>query len=163
MNFISFRRPRFRLMGLAIGWCLLLFGLITVAWAQDQAAPLDETASRAALSPQVKKPRFTAKGMDPVKTRFYTKDALIITRTSGVQETHPYTPVPLLFRVNSDDLLDDVSRANVVRLAGLIKEFAATGQSSFAIEGHASAEGDAQHNLELSKQRARKIAALLQD
>lgn len=132
------------------------------ARAQERAAAFEVEAAKATLSPEVKKPRFLTKGVDPVKSRFYTKDAVIITRQSGAKEEHPYVPVPLLFRVNTDELLDSMSRENVIKLAQLLKDLGKE-NTAFAIEGHASAEGDAQRNRELSNLRALKIATLLRD
>jgi outer membrane protein OmpA-like peptidoglycan-associated protein len=70
--------------------------------------------------------------------------------------------VPLLFRVNTDELLDSTSRENVAKVARILKDLAEQ-NATFAIEGHASAEGDGQRNLDLSKLRAAKIQSLLRD
>ena len=142
---------------------LLALGLV-MAQAQERVEKFDIDAAKAKLSGQVAKVpgKFVTKGIggDPVKKRFYTKDAVVITRASGAEEKHPYVAVPLLFRVNSDELLDATSRENVAKVAQLLKEF---GSSRFAIEGHASAEGDAQRNRELSKLRAARIQSLLRE
>ena len=136
------------------------------AFAQERAASFDSVAAKAALSKEVATTpgKFFTKsvGGDPVAKRFYTKDAVVITRQSGATEEHPYVAVPLLFRVNTDELLDTVSRQNVVRLAQMLKDMG-TQNCTFAIEGHASAEGDARRNLDLSKLRAAKIQSLLRE
>lgn len=144
---------------------LLALGL-AAAHAQDQAATFDAEAAKAKLSADVAKTpsKFFTKGIggDPVTKRFYTKDAVVVTHASGAKEEHPYVAVPLLFQKNSDELFDSESRENVAKVAKLLKDLNTNG-ASFAIEGHASAEGDAQHNFELSRQRAAKIQALLHD
>lgn len=153
-------------MKLHLTLCLVLTLGLGAALAQERAATLDTRAAKAALTKEVEKtqPKFFTKGIggDAVTKRFYTKDALVVTRASGAKEEHPYVAVPLLFRVNSDDLLDATSRENVTKLAQLLKEFGAQ-NSTFAIEGHASAEGDSQRNLDLSKLRAAKIQSLLRE
>jgi outer membrane protein OmpA-like peptidoglycan-associated protein len=144
---------------------LLTLGL-AMAQAQERAPKFDADAAKTKLSGAVAKTpgKFITKGLggDPIKSRFYTKDAVVITRQSGAKEEHPYVAVPLLFRVNSDDLLDGTSRENVSKVAQLLKDLGATG-ASFAIEGHASAEGDTQRNTDLSKLRAAKIQSLLRE
>ena len=111
-----------------------------------------------------KKPgRFVTKGLggDPIAKRVYSKSAVVITRQSGATETHPFVEVPLLFVVNTDELRkDDASRENVVKVAQMLKELAAQ-KATFAIEGHASAEGNAARNRELSNLRALRIQELL--
>jgi outer membrane protein OmpA-like peptidoglycan-associated protein len=146
----------------------ILFTLLTLglagAQAQDRAVPFDENAAKARLSGDVAKTpaKFYTKGIggDPVTKRFYTKDAVVVTHASGAKEEHPYVAVPLLFRKNSDELLDATSRDNTIKLAQMLKDL---GSANFAIEGHASAEGDQQRNRELSNLRALKIQALLRE
>ncbi len=146
---------------------ITLLGLsLAIAHAQDRAATFDADAAKAKLSGEVAKTpgKFVTKGIggDPVTKRFYTKDAVVVTRASGAEEKHPYVAVPLLFRVNSDELLDGTSRENLSKVAQMLKDLG-SGNVSFAIEGHASAEGDAQRNKELSKLRAAKIESLLRE
>ncbi len=142
---------------------LLTLGL-AMGQAQDRAASFDADAAKAKLSGEVAKtpPKFLTKGIggDPETKRFYTKDAVVITRASGAREEHPYVAVPLLFRKNSDELLDATSRENTAKVAQMLKDL---GAATFAIEGHASAEGDGQRNRDLSKLRAAKIQTLLRE
>ena len=137
---------------------------LAFAQAQERAAKFDADAAKAKLSGEVAKApgKFLTKGIggDPVTKRFYTKDAVVITRASGAKEEHPYVAVPLLFQKNSDELLDGTSRENVSKVAQMLKDL---GSATFAIEGHASAEGDAQRNTDLSKLRAAKIQSLLRE
>ena len=99
-------------------------------------------------------------GGDPVATRSYTKDAVVVTHASGAQEEHPYVAVPLLFKKDSDELLGATSRDNVAKVAQMLKDL---GSATFAIEGHASAEGNSKDNFDLSKKRAAKIQTLLRE
>jgi outer membrane protein OmpA-like peptidoglycan-associated protein len=149
----------------------LQFALISIlalalaaARAQDHASSFDAEAAKAKLAPPVAKMpgKFLTKGIggDPETKRYYTKDAIVVTRSSGATEQHPYVAVSLLFQKNSDELLDTVSRENVAKVAKMLKEIGAGG---FAIEGHASAEGDADLNIKLSKLRALKIQTLLRE
>ena len=127
------------------------------------AAPLDPAAARATLSEQAEKPKFRSKAA--VQGRTYTRNAKgvdveIVEYASGQKEEHPYVPVPLLFKVDSDELLDDGSRRNLRELAAILHDLSATG-ARFVIQGHTSAEGNAEHNKALSDKRAQKIRALL--
>jgi outer membrane protein OmpA-like peptidoglycan-associated protein len=153
-------------MKLHLSLCFLLTLGLGSMLAEDRAASFDTRAAKAALTKDVEKtqPKFFTKGIggDKVTQRFYTKDALVVTRASGAKEEHPYVAIPVLFRVNSDDLLDATSRDNVAKLAQVLKDLSAQ-NATFAIEGHASAEGDAQRNVDLSKLRAAKIQSLLRE
>lgn len=133
------------------------------------AAPLDETLARQSLS--AKPPRNPVKSAAPVAKRTHERraakglnvevDVEVIHRTDGSMEEHSFIPLPILFVVNSDQLLDEVSRSNVRKLAGILQEISADGKASFSIQGHTSAEGDAQANQQLSERRAARIQALL--
>lgn len=153
-------------MKLHLTLCFTLALGLAAAVAQDRAATFDAGAAKEALSKDVSKspPKFFTKGIggDAVTKRFYTKDAVVVTRASGAKEEHPYVALPLLFRVNTDELLDGTSKDNVAKVAQVLKDLAAK-NATFAIEGHASAEGDGPRNLALSKLRAAKIQALLRD
>jgi outer membrane protein OmpA-like peptidoglycan-associated protein len=127
------------------------------------AAPLDPAAARATLSEQAEKPKFRSKAA--VQGRSYSRnskgvDVEIVEYASGQKEEHPYVPVPLLFRVDTDELLDDVSRHNLRELAAILHDLSATGVR-FVIQGHTSAEGNYEHNKALSDKRAQKIRDLL--
>jgi outer membrane protein OmpA-like peptidoglycan-associated protein len=147
---------------LQLSCALLLLAGVHPLRAQT-AAPLDPAAARATLSEQAEKPRFRPKAA--VQGRTYTRNAKgvdveIVEYASGQKEEHPYVPVPLLFKVDSDELLDDVSRRNLRELAAILHDLSATG-ARFVIQGHTSAEGNAEHNKALSDKRAQKIRALL--
>jgi outer membrane protein OmpA-like peptidoglycan-associated protein len=133
-----------------------------VACAEETADKMDVQAAKAKLDQKVKKTpgAYVVKdiGGDPATSRLITKDVVIVTRASGAKEAHPYVAIPLLFRANSDELLDESSKENVTRIAEVLKGFAG---ANFAIEGHASAEGDSRRNRELSQARAAKIQQLL--
>lgn len=51
----------------------------------------------------------------------------------------------------------EIAPANQVMLHDLARELVAVGIASAAVEGHASAEGDAEHNMRLSGQRAEAV------
>lgn len=92
------------------------------------------------------------------------KSIKIVPRNDGSVEEQPYVPIPILFKVNSDELLDATSVENIRRVAdSLAKIWRSDPSAVFDIEGHASAEGDAEANLALSRLRAAKIRTLLED
>jgi outer membrane protein OmpA-like peptidoglycan-associated protein len=127
------------------------------------AAPLNVEGARATLSEQAEKPKFRSKAA--VQSRTYGVNAKgvnveIVEYASGQKEEHPYVPVPLLFKVDTDELLDDVSRRNLRELAAILHDLSEKG-ARFVIQGHTSAEGSADHNKVLSDKRAQKIRSLL--
>jgi outer membrane protein OmpA-like peptidoglycan-associated protein len=100
----------------------------------------------------------------PPKTIHYdeAKSVKIVPRANGTVEEQPFVPIPILFKVNTDKLLDATSADNVRLLAEKLAEIRRSDPSaSFVIEGHASAEGDEEKNRDLSSRRARRIQALL--
>jgi outer membrane protein OmpA-like peptidoglycan-associated protein len=143
--------------------CALIFLSGVHPLRAQTAAPLDAAAAKATLSEQAEKPKFRPKAA--VQGRSYTRNAKgvdveIVEYASGQKEEHPYVPVPLLFKVDSDELLDDGSRRNLRELAAILHDLSATG-ARFVIQGHTSAEGNADHNRTLSDKRAQRIRALL--
>ena len=139
---------------------------LTTAQAHAQTAPLDTAATRATYAQPSKRIQSKSGGPEsPIVKRSYTTNGKgvqveLIERADGRKEERPYVPLPLLFAVGSDELLDGVSRDNVRELAAILRDFTAKG-ASFSIQGHASAEGDGQANLTLSERRAEKIRSLL--
>lgn len=100
----------------------------------------------------------------PPKTIYYdeAKGVKIVPRSNGTVEEQPFVPIPILFKVNTDKLLDATSVHNVRLLAEKLAEIRRSDPAaSFVIEGHASAEGNDQENRDLSSRRARRIQALL--
>lgn len=149
--------------------CLAL--LVMPAFSQAQtAAPLDEDLARKSLA--TKPPRNPVKSAAPVVKRTHERratkgldvevDVEVIHRSDGSTEEHLFVPLPILFVVNSDEILDEVSRANVHKLAGLMQEICGSSiTASFSIQGHTSAEGEAESNRQLSERRAARIQTLL--
>ena len=137
---------------------------VSLVSAEDKPSNFDVEAAKVKLAQPVEKSsgKFTPKGLNPEVKRFYSKDAVVITRQSGATETHPFVEVPLLFQVNTDQLRDGVSEANLAKVALMLKELGVQ-SATFAIEGHASAEGDAGRNRELSSLRALRIQSLLRE
>ena len=152
-------------MKLHLLFCATLTLVSHAAFAEERAAAFDADAAKRTLSSEVAKTpgRLVTKGLggDPIAKRVYSKSAVVITRQSGATETHPFVEVPLLFVVNTDELRkDDASRENVVKVAQMLKDLSAQ-KATFAIEGHASAEGNAARNRDLSNLRALRIQATL--
>jgi outer membrane protein OmpA-like peptidoglycan-associated protein len=88
-------------------------------------------------------------------------DVEIVHREDGSTEVRPFVALPILFVVNSDELLDEISRRNVEAMAGVLKDLSSHGPAHFAVQGHTSAEGARDSNQILSERRAARIEALL--
>lgn len=74
----------------------------------------------------------------------------------------PYVPLPILFVVGDDTLLDETSRRNVDEMASILRDLSAADRGvRFEIQGHTSAEGDTAANQALSDSRASRILSLL--
>ena len=142
---------------------LLCMGLAPGILSAQTAAPLDTAAAKATLSTRIRNP---VKSTAPIVKRSYGRNAEkglaveILERADGTVEERPYVAVPILFVRSTDQLLDDVSRANVQQSADLLRGLIAAG-GSFTIQGHTSAEGDRSTNQRLSEARASKIHAML--
>jgi outer membrane protein OmpA-like peptidoglycan-associated protein len=127
-------------------------------------APVKRTDPGSAMMPKSLVP--ATKSLPAVAAVTYNteKSIKIVPRNDGSVEEQPYVPIPILFKVNSDELLDATSVENIRRVAdSLAKIRRADPSAFFDIEGHASAEGDAEANLALSRLRAAKIRTLLED
>jgi len=162
---------------LLIGLFPILF--LSLSAVAQQAAPLNAEAARAGLS--IKPPRNPVKSSSPIVKRTYERRAVkgltvetgaaaaaatevdveVIHRADGSTEEHPFVPLPILFGVNSDQLLDATSRANAAKMAGILTELIEREKAVFAIQGHTSAEGDAAANQQLSERRANRLLAML--
>jgi outer membrane protein OmpA-like peptidoglycan-associated protein len=100
----------------------------------------------------------------PPVTYDRVKSIKIVPRNDGTVEEQPYVPIPILFKVNSEELIDATSVENIRRVADALANIRRADPSAvFEIEGHASAEGNAEANLALSRLRAAKIRTLLED
>jgi outer membrane protein OmpA-like peptidoglycan-associated protein len=158
--------------------CLSAVFLFSLYVSAQQAAPLDEAVARASLS--IKPPRNPVKSSSPIVKRTYERRAAkgltvetgaaeaaaeveVIHRADGSTEEHPFVPLPILFVVNSDQLLDATSRANAAKMAGILTDLIEKEKAVFAIQGHTSAEGDAAANQQLSERRADRLLAMLTD
>lgn len=141
----------------------------------QQAEALDPSAARAGLS--VKPPRNPVKSSANIVSRTYERrpakglevetgpaaeiDVEVVHRSDGTTEVRPYVPLPILFVVNSDQLLDATSRSNVDAMAEVLRDLSSSEGASFSVQGHTSAEGGTAENQLLSERRASRIQALL--
>jgi outer membrane protein OmpA-like peptidoglycan-associated protein len=149
-----------------------LFALTALSTSRPLAAQEPKPLDASALKVLETKPVvFRTRGKQPTeKSREYrtSNDATagsgtakgrgvrITTYENDTVEERPLVEIPLLFEVNSDHLKGSQSEANLRLLAEKLKSLAADG-IQVSIEGHASAEGAVERNLELSKQRAEAI------
>jgi outer membrane protein OmpA-like peptidoglycan-associated protein len=152
-----------------LAFLLTILVFLTAIEAEAQTAPpLDENAAAAALGTPPKRPRLVPKGPpSPVVERTYHKgakglDVEIVEHENGTKEEINFVNVPVLFVKDQDELLDDVSRENVHKIAGIIlAALKGSPEAKFQIEGHTSAEGSDEHNKILSELRADRIYRLL--
>ena len=65
---------------------------VSLVSAEDKPSNFDVEAAKVKLAQPVEKSsgKFTPKGLNPEVKRFYSKDAVVITRQSGATETHPF-------------------------------------------------------------------------
>jgi outer membrane protein OmpA-like peptidoglycan-associated protein len=157
----------------------LLLGLVVVvpaiAHAQETAtlepeqlrslenAPVKRTDPGSAMMPKSLVLATKSLSAPPV-TYDRIKSIKIVPRNDGSFEEQPYVPIPILFKVNSDELLDATSVENIRRVADSLAKIRRTNPTAaFDIEGHASAEGEVEANLALSRLRAAKIRTMLKD
>ncbi len=102
-------------------------------------------------------------GTDRVVKREYThRGVVLVSYASGRTEELPYLQVPVLFKVNSDLLLDVQSRENVKKLAEAINSIPES-DPQFIIEGHAARGPSSYSRGDLSLHRAESILRLLID
>jgi outer membrane protein OmpA-like peptidoglycan-associated protein len=162
---------------------LLLLALPIPSRAQ-QAEALDPAVARAGLS--VKPPRNPVKSTAEIVKRSYERrpakglevetggvattattsavaeiDVEVVHRADGTTEVRPCVPLPILFVVSSDQLLDETSRNNVDAMAGVLRDLCSSEGAGFSVQGHTSAEGGRAANQALSERRAARIHALL--
>jgi outer membrane protein OmpA-like peptidoglycan-associated protein len=147
----------------------LLLGLLALTalsasrpLAAQEAKPLDASALKV-LDAKPAAPQGKTRSKRVEKSREYSKRGVrIITYADNSTKERPLVEIPLLFEVNSDQLKGAQSQDNLRLLAEKLKSLAADG-IKVSIEGHASAEGAAKRNLELSKQRAEAIQFRLRE
>ena len=145
----------------------ILVMLLAIGADAQTAAPLDEKAAEAALGTAPAR-RLVPKGPpSPVVERTYQKgakglDVEILEHENGAREEINFVNVPVLFVKDQDELVDDVSRENVHKIAGImLTALKESPEAKFQIEGHTSAEGSEEHNKILSELRADRIYRLL--
>jgi outer membrane protein OmpA-like peptidoglycan-associated protein len=114
------------------------------------------------------KPRSLTRGINSAgatdfnATRDYlpSRGVIIVEEADGTQKEEPYVVLPILFKKDSDELLDTRSRSNLEMLAEFLKR-PSLREARLCIEGHTSTEGAHEHNVDLSKRRANRVFALL--
>lgn len=83
---------------------------------------------------------------------------VVIIEEQGQTRELNYVTLPVLFEVETNDLLDAESRAALEQVAQIIMEVSAQNPGTrFDIEGHTSTEGTDDYNMELSATRAKKV------
>jgi outer membrane protein OmpA-like peptidoglycan-associated protein len=112
------------------------------------------------LAPDFKSPG----AVDLRSTRTYLPDrgVVMIEEADGTKKEEPYVILPILFKLDSDELLNAQSQLNLKKLAEFLKQ-PSLREARFCIEGHTSTEGTHEHNMGLSKRRSDRVFALLID
>lgn len=83
---------------------------------------------------------------------------VVIVEAQGKTIEMPFVTVPVLFVVDTADLLSAESREALQQTAATINGIAQMDPNAqFAIEGHTSTEGGKEHNLKLSADRAARV------
>ena len=89
---------------------------------------------------------------------------VVIVEEQGKTIELPFVTVPVLFTVDTAELLSAESREALEQTAALINGITQTDPNAkFAIEGHTSTEGSEEHNLKLSADRAARVLVELTD
>ncbi len=95
---------------------------------------------------------------EPVRRVYNIERNVVIVEEQGESREMPYVTVPVLFVVDTAELLDAESRMALEQTAGVINEIAQTDPNAlFDVEGHTSTEGGAEHNMRLSIERAKRV------
>jgi len=95
---------------------------------------------------------------EPVRRFYNVERNVVIVEEQGESRELAYLTVPVLFVVDTADLLDAESRMALEQTASVINEIAQTEPNAlFDVEGHTSTEGSAEHNMRLSAERSKRI------
>jgi|GEM_PF-1009453 len=111
------------------------------------------------LPPPRRGPDFIEVQEDVFIQRVYDpqRNVVVVVEEKQAREL-PYVAVPVLFVRGSAELLDAESRRSIEQMAGVIREvIEKEPRARFDVEGHASTDGAAQFNMDLSVERARRI------
>lgn len=99
---------------------------------------------------------------EPVRRVYNVERNVVIVEEQGKSLELPFVTVPVLFVVDTAELLDAESRMALTQTASVINEIVKTEPNAlFDIEGHTSTEGTDEHNLRLSAERAKRVFAEL--
>jgi outer membrane protein OmpA-like peptidoglycan-associated protein len=86
------------------------------------------------------------------------RNVVVVLEDQGVSRELPYVTLPVLFVKETNELLDQESRAALQEIAGVIVAVSqAEPGTQFDIEGHTSTDGTDEFNLSLSAMRAQRI------
>ena len=95
---------------------------------------------------------------EPVRRVYNVERNVVIVEEQGKSLELPFVTLPVLFVVDTAQLLDAESRAALEQTATLIKGITQTEPTAiFDIEGHTSTEGTDEHNSRLSAERATRV------
>jgi len=98
----------------------------------------------------------------PVRRAYNVERSVVIVEDQGQSRELPYMTVPVLFVVDTAELLDAESLEALGQTASIINAVTKTDPNAlFDVEGHTSAEGSAEHNMLLSAERSKRIYAEL--
>lgn len=94
----------------------------------------------------------------PARRVYNIERNVVIVEDQGQSRELPYVTVPVLFVVDTAELLDAESREALEQTAAVINEVTSADPNAvFDVEGHTSTEGGAEHNMRLSADRSKRI------
>ncbi len=94
----------------------------------------------------------------PARRVYNVERNVVIVEDQGQSRELPYVTVPVLFVVDTAELLDAESREALEQTAAVINEVTSADPNAvFDVEGHTSTEGGAEHNMRLSADRSKRI------
>lgn len=86
------------------------------------------------------------------------RNVVVVVEDQGQSRELPYVTLPVLFVKETDELLDQESRAALQEVAGVIVAVNKTEPGArFVIEGHTSTDGTDEFNINLSAMRAKRV------
>jgi len=96
--------------------------------------------------------------VQPARRVYSVERNVVIVEEQGQSRELPFVTLPVLFVVDSAELLDAESRTALEQTATVIKDIVQANPGAvFDVEGHTSTEGTAEHNMSLSVERSKRI------
>jgi outer membrane protein OmpA-like peptidoglycan-associated protein len=89
---------------------------------------------------------------------YISERSVVVVEDQGQSRELPYVTLPVLFVMETAELLDDESRNALQQVAGVILAISKTEAGTvFDIEGHTSTDGTSEYNASLSPSRVQRV------